>query len=440
MTDLQPDLLGDLPSDGVASRAAALAILAQVLGQKKMLDSVLERENSFTRLPPRDRGFVRMLVATVLRRRGQLDDLLLQASDKGELPRPEQLKWILYIGIAQILFMDVADHAAVNTSVDLAASEGMEGKKGFVNAILRRMTGEGRDWLKAQDAAALNIPEWIYTQWINGYGAMKAKEIAENSLNEAALDVTIKNTKEESLWAGALDAGVLPTGSLRRTSGGHVTDLPGYNDGAWWIQDASSALPAKLFGDITGKTVLDLCAAPGGKTAQLAALGANVVAADRSAARMAILRENLRRLKLDGQVQTMIEDGSVWKPREKFDAILLDAPCSATGTIRRHPDLPLVKKPADLAPLVELQAALLDRALGFLKPGGRLVYCTCSLLPDEGESQIEAALARHPGLIAETPALPLGRATPEGGWRTLPHDHEAGIDGFYMARLRRAAP
>ncbi len=446
MTDLQPDLLGDLPSDGVASRAAALAILSHVLGQKKMLDSVLERESGFNRLPPRDRAFVRMLVSTILRRRGQLDDLLLRASDKGELPRPEQLKWILYIGIAQILFMDVADHAAVNTSVDLAAAEGMEGKKGFVNAILRRMTGEGKAWLKEQDAASLNIPDWIYTQWINAYGAMKAKEIAEASLTEASLDITIKNPKEESLWAGALEAAVLPTGSLRRSSGGHVTDLPGYNDGAWWIQDASSALPATLLGDVAGKTVLDLCAAPGGKTAQLAAMGANVVAADRSAARMATLRENLRRLKLEGQVQTMIEDGSVWKPRDKFTHILLDAPCSATGTIRRHPDLLSLKNYKDQEGLMSIQARLLDNAAEMLEVGGILIYCTCSLQKDEGENQVARFLIanrhfRRVPIRASEIGNIIGGLTSDGDVRILPQHlgEQGGMDGFYIARLQKNA-
>ncbi len=444
MTHIQPDLLADLPSDGLASRASALTILSQVLGQKKMLDVVLEREGSFTRLPPRDRAFVRMLVATVLRRKGQLDDLILRALDKGELPRPEQLKWILYLGITQILFMDVPDHAAVDTSVNLAGQEGMEGKKGFVNAILRRMTAEGKMWLGEQDEASLNIPEWLYVQWINAYGAMKAKDIAQACLSEAALDITIKNPKEESLWAGALEAQVLPTGSLRRTSGGHITDLHGYNDGAWWIQDASSALPVKLLGDVAGKTVLDLCAAPGGKTAQLAALGAKVVAADRSASRMATLNENLRRLKLEGNVQGVIEDGSVWKPREKFSHILLDAPCSATGTIRRHPDLLALKSPKDQEGLMNIQARLLSNAAEMLESGGILIYCTCSLQKDEGENQVTRFLVanrnfrRVPVRASEIGNI-IGGLTSDGDVRILPQhlSEQGGMDGFYIARMQK---
>jgi 16S rRNA (cytosine967-C5)-methyltransferase len=446
MTVTQPDLLDDLPSDGVASRAVALGILSQVLGQKKLLDTVWDRDGAFGRLPPRDRAFVRMLVATALRRKGQLDDLLLRASDKRELPRPDQLRWILYLGITQILFMDVADHAAVNTSVNLAASEGMEGKKGFVNAILRRMTGEGKQWLAQQDQAALNIPAWMYSQWTASYGTSKTKEIALACLNEAALDITIKNPKEESLWAGALEAQVLPTGSLRRKGGGSVIDLPGYRDGAWWIQDASSALPAKLLGDVAGKRVLDLCAAPGGKTAQLAAMGANVVAADRSATRMSTLTENLRRLKLDGNVQTVVEDGSVWTPREKFSHILLDAPCSATGTIRRHPDLLSLKEQKDQDGLMNIQERLLANAAEMLEVGGTMIYCTCSLQKDEGEHQVAAFLAanrnfRRSAITGPEVGNIEGCLTPEGDVRMLPHfaGEQGGMDGFYIARLRKTA-
>lgn len=446
MTYEQTDLLEDLPSDGVASRAVALGILSQVLGQKKMLDTVWDRDSAFGRLPPRDRAFVRMLVSTALRRRGQLDDLLMRALDKGELPRPEQLKWICYIGITQILFMDVPDHAAVNTSVVMAANEGMEGKKGFVNAILRRMTSDGKQWLSEQDEAALNIPAWIYNQWVNAYGAFKAKEIGLACLNEAALDISIKNPKEESLWAGALEAAILPTGSLRRMGGGSVTDFPGYTDGAWWVQDASSALPAKLLGDIAGKKVLDMCAAPGGKTAQLAAMGATVVAADRSASRMALLNENLRRLKLDANVQTVIEDGSVWAPREKFTHILLDAPCSATGTIRRHPDLLALKTQKDQDGLMNIQERLLANAAEILEVGGTLIYCTCSLQKDEGENQVTRFLLanrhfRRSAITASEVGNITGCLTTDGDVRMLPQSNAeaGGMDGFYIARLKKTS-
>jgi len=446
MSENQPDLLEELPGDGLPSRACALKILEQVLGQKKMLDSVLEREKSFLDLPQRDRAFVRMLVATVLRRRGQLDDLIARALNKGESPRPENLRWVLYIGITQILFMDVANHAAVDTAVTLTGDLGMEGKKGFINAILRRMTGEGRAWIAKQDEAALNIPEWLYTQWINNYGAVRAKEIALASLMEAALDFTVKNPDTREDWSRKLATRQLPTGSLRRPAGGNVTDLEGFDDGAWWVQDASSAMPVKLFGDVAGKTVLDLCAAPGGKTAQLAAMGANVIALDRSAGRMATLTDNIKRLGLTDKVQTIIEDGSVWNPREKFSHILLDAPCSATGTIRRHPDLLALKTEKDQEGLMSIQERLLANAANMLESGGTMIYCTCSLQKAEGELQIERFLKSHEN-FRRTPMRKEefggmdGFVNSEGDIRILPHylENDGGMDGFFISRLQKTA-
>lgn len=439
-------MLEELPGDGLPARETALIILEQVLGRKTMLDFVLERERSFLALDTRDRAFVRMLVATVLRRKGQMDDLIARASDKGESPRPEKLKWILYLGIAQILFMDVANHAAVDTSVTLAAQHGMEGKKGFVNAILRRMTGEGKGWAAGQDEAALNIPDWLYAQWIDDYGAVRAKDIALASLEEASLDITVKNADEAKDWAVKLAAQILPTGSLRRPAGGYVTNLAGFEDGVWWVQDASSALPVTLMGDVKGARVLDLCAAPGGKTAQLAAAGANVTALDRSAARMATLNDNINRLCLSGNVQAVIEDGSVWKAKDKFPFVLLDAPCSATGTIRRHPDLLSLKTQKDQEGLMSIQERLLANAANLLESNGILVYCTCSLQKDEGERQIERFLAVHdnfrriPVKKEEFGGLD-GLVNAEGDVRILPQTlkEQGGMDGFFISRLQKTA-
>lgn len=445
----QPDMFEEAGNDdGLAARHAALKILEQVFARKVMLDSVLEREPSFLALPTtRDRAFVRMLVATVLRRRGQMDDLIIRASDKkGELPRPEILKWIIYLGIAQILFMDVANHAAVDTSVTLASQCGLDGKKGFVNAILRRMTAEGKNWVASQDAAALNIPEWLYTQWINDYGAVRARDIALASLDEASLDITVKNSDEAKDWALKLATSILPTGSLRRPSGGHVTDLPGFEDGAWWVQDASSALPVKLMGEVAGVRVLDLCAAPGGKTAQLAAAGAKVTALDRSASRMATLNDNLKRLNLASNVQTIIEDGSVWKPKDTFQMVLLDAPCSATGTIRRHPDLLSLKGAKDQMGLMSIQERLLDNAAILVESGGMIVYCTCSLQKDEGERQVERFLKTHsnfrriPVRKEEFGGID-GLVNSDGDVRILPQSlkEQGGMDGFFISRLKRVS-
>ncbi len=447
MSEVQPDLLEELPAcDGLVTRRVALDIIEQILGRKKMLDDALVQSEAFNALPQRDRAFVRMLVATVLRRRGQLDDLIARTLSKGEAPRPEHLKWILYIGITQILFMDVADHAAVDTSVTLAAERGMEGKKGFVNAILRRMTGEGHRWVADQDAAALNIPDWLYIQWINDYAAVRAKDIALASLEEATLDFTVKDPDTKGDWSRKLAARFVPTGSLRRPSGGNITNLDGFTDGAWWVQDASAALPVRLFGDISGKTVLDLCAAPGGKTAQLAAGGANVVALDRSASRMKSVTENLARLGLAEKVELIIEDGAVWKPKQKFTHILLDAPCTATGTIRRHPDLLALKNEKDQVGLVSIQERLLKSAASMLEDGGMLIYCTCSLQKAEGEQQIDRFLKENPHFrripvrseeIGGLEAIING----DGDVRILPYHlkEDGGMDGFFISRLEKSA-
>jgi 16S rRNA (cytosine967-C5)-methyltransferase len=441
----QPDMFEDMDAGGLPARIAALGLLQQIFAQKKMLDAALEGSREFTALPARDRAFVRMLIATVLRRRGQIDDIIGRCLNKGEKPKPDSLVWILYIGAAQILFMDVADHAAVDTAVTLTGQQHMEGKKGFVNAILRRIAGEGRGWAEKQDPS-LNIPDWLLTQWVADYGIVRAKDMASASLQEAPLDITVKHPSEKDDIARALDASVLPTRSLRRSSGGAIASLPGFGEGAWWIQDASSAIPATLFGGLEGKTVLDLCAAPGGKTMQLAAQGAHIVALDRSAGRMAILQENLKRVGLEHRVKTVIEDGSVWKPRDQFPLILLDAPCTATGTIRRHPDLLALKAQKDQDGLENVQSRLLSNAFALLEPGGTLIYCTCSLQKAEGEKQVESFLASHPTMVRR----PIRReeinnlegvVNAYGDVRILPYHLKdiGGMDGFFISRLVKAA-
>ena len=437
----QMDLLTDVPTDGVAPRAAALSLLTHVLGQKKMLDSALEMDSLFAALPPRDRALARMIVSTVLRRKGQIDDLIARAVQK-EPPRPDVLRRVLYIGIAQILFMDIPDHAAVDTAVTLAAQNGMEGQKGFVNAILRRMTMEGRDWMDAQDAAALNMPGWLYTQLVADYGIVRARDIAEASMKEAPLDITVAG--DAKTWAEKLDAKILPTQSLRRASGGCLRDLPGFEEGAWWVQDASSALPVRLMGDIAGKKILDLCAAPGGKTMQFAAAGAHVTALDRSASRMAQLKENLNRTGLERNVRTVIEDGSVWSPKEAFDIVLLDAPCTATGTIRRHPDLLHLKGEKDQAGLTGIQERLLANAARLVKNCGFLFYCTCSLQKAEGERQAQKFLLAHqdyrriPARREEFGNID-GFVNGDGDVRVLPTllKEEGGMDGFFICRMQK---
>lgn len=443
-TEMQPDMIEEVSGDGMQPRAVALSIIAQVLGQKKMLDSVLDHDKGFLSLLPRERAFVRMLVSTVLRRKGQIDELIARAMNKGETPKPDQLKWILYIGVTQLLFMQVADHAAVDTSVTLMTQNDMEGRKGFVNAILRRIAGDGRAWVAGQDEASSNIPDWLYQSWIKSYGVVRAKDIALASLEEAYFDITVKNPADADLWASLLACEKLPTGTLRRRSAGAVSELQGFDRGEWWVQDASSALPATLMGDIAGKTVLDLCAAPGGKTMQLAARGAKVVALDRSASRMSVLSENLARVNLTGQVDVVIEDGAAWAPKQKFTHILLDAPCTATGTLRRHPDLLHLKNEKDQAGLENIQDRLLKNAASLLEMGGTLIYCTCSLQKGEGEHHIERFLianrdfTRIPVRKEEFYGLE-GVINADGDVRVFPYHlkEQGGMDGFFISRMQK---
>ncbi len=443
----QSDLYGDDQPypEMLQARMVALRLLDQVLTRKIPLDQTLDASAELAALSARDRAFVRMAVATTLRRLGQIDDLISRASERATLPQPPALHHLLRMGVAQLVFMNVPDHAAVNTSVQMAENYGMARQKGFVNAILRRIIRDGRDWFAAQDETRLNIPEWLLKSWVEDYGLTGTAEIGEANLAEAPLDISVKDKTQLEHWAEALDAMILPTGSLRRNAGGNVQDLPGFSDGMWWVQDASAAIPARLFGDLDGKTVIDLCAAPGGKTAQLAAMGAQVIALDRSAKRLQRLDENMRRLRLDGHVQITAADASVWAPRDRVDAVLLDAPCTATGTIRRHPDVMVLKGPQDQKNLADLQRRMLDNAVNIIAPGGTLVYCTCSLQKEEGEQQIDAFLKRHPGIFTRNPitAAEIGglddSITAQGDVRIVPNHMAAlgGMDGFFVARLVR---
>ena len=293
--------------------------------------------------------------------------------------------------------MNIPDHAAVNTSVQLVEAEGQSRMKGFVNAILRRIAAEGKDWTTRQDIPRLNTPEWLLKIWINDYGLKGALDIAMANLNEAALDLTLAYNEDARHWADQLEADVLPTRTLRLRAARLVQDLPGYQAGVWWVQDAAAALPATLFGTLgPDDVVVGLCAAPGGKTAQLAAQGARVLAVDRSAKRLLRLQENMKRLGFEDQVKTEVADASVWRTRENVPFILLDAPCSATGTVRRNPDVIWMKSHADLRSLVDLQAKLLVNAVSMLMSGGILVYCTCSLQKRKVNSRSRSFLSSVP--------------------------------------------
>lgn len=393
-------------------------------------------------LPVRDRAFARLLVATVLRRLGQIDALIGDCLNTPLAPRAAVIHDILRLGIAQLLFLRTPPHAAVATSVDLAHVRGFLSHKGLVNAVLRRLSVEGAQRVAAQDAARLNTPDWLWQSWTRAYGEERARAIADAHLKEAPLDLTLRD--DDEAWCEKLQALKLPTGSLRRSGGGSVTALPGYAEGAWWVQDAAASLPVRLLNGIAGSNVVDLCAAPGGKTAQLANAGANVTAIDRSTRRLDRMVVNLRRLGF--AVSAMAADALTWRPNHPVDAVLLDAPCTATGAIRRHPDVPRLKHPEDVARLAVVQENLLRAAMDIVKPGGTIVYCTCSLEPEEGPERIAALLAsgapvEHKPIIAGDIGAPADWITAAGDLRTLPchlSEHD-GIDGFYATRLVKLA-
>lgn len=431
--------------DMLAARTAALSVLNMVLGQKQALDHALEREQGFLKLPTRDKAFCRMMISTCIRRLGQINDLIKKATHKNT-PKTIDLDNILRLGIAQILFMDVPDHAAVDTSVRLTEALRMDKQKGFVNGVLRTITREGREWLSKQDESRLNTPEWLLKIWIADYGLRNAAEIAKANLAEAPLDISIKNESDRNFWQSTFKATQLGAGTLRCQSGGAIQHREGFEDGMWWVQDASAAIPARLFGPIEGRDVIDLCAAPGGKTMQLAAQGAQVVALDRSAGRSSRITQNLERTRLEDHVEIVIADATVWAPKQPADFILVDAPCSATGTIRRNPDVAHLKAPRDLSRLVNVQERILENAFNMLAPGGILIYCTCSLQKSEGEDQITALLQK----FDNAERLPIKTQeignmdepiTADGDLRILPYHMAAlgGMDGFFISRITKKA-
>ncbi|MBX3512496.1 MAG: methyltransferase domain-containing protein [Xanthobacteraceae bacterium] len=427
-----------------ARRFAADALLA-ILHGRRALEDVFEHGETgrqFRALDERDRALSRMIVATALRRAGSLQAVIERFLQSG-WPEDVRVHAILLSGAAQILLLEVADHAAVDLSVDLANEIRNKRYAGLVNAVLRRVSAEGPAILETL-APEIDTQEWMRARWLAAYGEEALRAIVLAHRVEPALDITPKENPEA--LAAELDGVVLPTGSVRVTGKGAVAELPGYHEGAWWVQDAAASIPAKLLGNIRGLRVADLCAAPGGKTLQLANAGARVTAIDRSAPRLKRLSQNLARTKL--QAEVIVADAATWEA-EPFDAILLDAPCSATGTVRRHPDILWQKSPEDLAQVTKLQARLLDNAAKLLKPGGLLVYSTCSLEPEEGEMQIADLLSRNPALeriaIRAEEAGDPAALTARGELRTLPFHFPnadprlSGCDGFFASRLQRKA-
>ncbi len=427
--------------DDTAARAAAWAFLEGVFTRAQSVDD--QFDSGVAKLEPRDRAFVRLLVATTLRRLGQIDQVLAQFVQRRP---PEAVTNLLRLGAAQLLFIATPPHAAVATAVALA-KRGYVQQAGLVNAVLRRVSEKSAALIAGQDAARLNTPAWLWDSWVAGYGEPAARATAEAHLGEPLLDITLKDASTAETWSTALEARALPTGSLRRIGGGRIQDLAGFADGAWWVQDAAAALPAKILlhvlGSAAGKSVIDLCAAPGGKTAQFAAAGARVTAVDVSKQRLTLLRDNLARVKLTANV--VAADALKWRPDSPADAVLLDAPCSATGTIRRHPDLPYLKRAEDVAGFAALQAKLLAAAADMVKPGGFVFYSVCSLQPEERRPVVEAFLGANPSFtrVKITPETMGGESQlidHKGDLRTLPSQWPelGGLDGFYGALLQRA--
>ncbi|CDX23089.1 conserved hypothetical protein [Mesorhizobium plurifarium] len=440
---------GDENVAGLAARKAAARLLAAVIDARTPLDGLTDNEHGhpqYKALDGRDRALVRAILVTALRHRMTIAGLLSKRLEKPLPANATALSHILHIAAAQILFLDIPDSAAVDLAVTHAKSDPRTLRfSGLVNGVLRSLARAKEAELAPALAATSEAPQWFSERLVAAYGADKARAILAAHRHEAPVDFTVK--ADPALWAERLGGIVLPTGTVRvEKLAANVTDLPGFADGAWWVQDAAASLPARLFGDIGGQRVADLCAAPGGKTAQLVLAGATVTAVDTSKNRLARLKQNLDRLGLPAElVQTDLLD---YRPAHLFDAVLLDAPCSSTGTVRRHPDVPWTKTMADVEKLADLQRRLLAHAVTLVRPGGRIVFSNCSLDPIEGEDLYRDFLAETPSVVADP--IQAGEfdgldpfLTPDGTLRTTPADLAlgppgiSGLDGFFAARMKR---
>ncbi len=431
---------------GLAPRREAVRLLDAILSNKKPFDEIwqlsLANGELKTMIEP-DRALTRLIVMTTLRHLRHIDNILATFL-KNPLPKSAPgATNILRSGVAQLLFLKSPAHAVLNIATSLAALDRPNRPfKGLINGVLRNYTRADPEKLLGKNAPPGNTPEWLHNRWKHQYGREAARKIARAHQHEPALDISVKADAKK--WAQTLNATLLPTGSLRLSNAGNPVKLSGFDEGEWWVQDAAAALPAQLFGDVADKNVIDLCAAPGGKTAQLVAAGAKVTAVERSPQRMKRLAQNLKRLGFDANLVT--EDAGKYQPSQSPDAILLDAPCTATGTIRRNPDVPYLKTHKNITDLVKVQKRLIDHATDILKPGGTLIYCVCSLEHEEGEDQISNLLEKdkrislQPISKSEVPGLSMAIGS-RGDLRILPSfwsDFEPGmqgLDGFYIARL-----
>jgi 16S rRNA (cytosine967-C5)-methyltransferase len=418
-------------------RFAALTLLEAALDRRGGLDEAAGSK-ALLDLSVRDRAFARALAMATLRNLGPIDRAL---QDRVKKPPPDAVVMLLRLGAAQLFHLDTPGFAAVDMTVDMAgARKATQAFKGLVNAVLRGLLREP----PAAPSPETYAPPWLYARWRAAYGEAAAAAIAARIAVEPATDLSPRDPADTPALAEALEATLLPCGTLRTAKRGDLADWPGFAEGRWWVQDAAAAIPARLLDAKPGETVLDLCAAPGGKTLQLAATGATVTAVDRSAARLKRLSENLSRMNLRAEV--VVADAAVWSDRRTFDAVLLDAPCSATGTFRRHPDVLWAARPSDIAKLSAVQTQLLDATAARVRPGGRLIYCVCALEPEEGEAQASSFMTRWTDFEIDPPApgeggAPTAALTPQGTLRLTPalSEPEGGMDGFFIARFRRRA-
>lgn len=427
-----------MSAPGMPPRIAAANLLHAVLHDGRLLSDLLNaRDNAVKDLPPNEHARAQSLVLNVLRHLEPIDIVLDQFLQKSP---PLKARNALRLATAEMLIDNVAPHAAVDAAVRLVRlSKKTQHMAGLTNAVARRVSEHGPEiW---QDLDPQSLPNWLAKPLDNAYGVEARKAIEAAHAKGAPLDLTLKDQSKAKELADALGAEILPTGSLRIQNAKQVSKMAGYDSGDWWVQDTAAALPAKLLGDVAGKSVLDLCAAPGGKTMQLSAGGANVTALDVSKHRLKRVTENLTRTNLSAQM--VAADATKWEPDAKFDAILLDAPCSATGTIRRHPDLPFAKT-GEMKSLLTLQRTLLKRAFEWLKPSGKLVYCTCSLLPAEGEQQINDFLEEHTNAkLCDASqiltSLPAEWVNKTGSLRLRPDflQEIGGMDGFYAGLIEK---
>ena len=433
MTPTDPSIERPGGQAGLVARRAAQGAVASALHSRGGLEEALAGP-AFAALDPRERAFARALAMTVLRRLGPLDQALNARLQK---PPPQEVVELLRLGAAQLLYMDVPSHAAVATTMALA-DEGNATRpfKALVNGVLRGLERNPPP-PPGPDASA---PDWLLARWRAAYGEVDALAMAAVIALEPATDLTLHNPDEAATLAAELNGEVLPGGSVRVAHHGDVSDWAGFAEGRWWVQDASAAIPARLIDAKPGETVLDLCAAPGGKTLQLAATGASVTALDRSGPRLKRLAQNLGRAGLEAE--TVTADGAAWGDPREFDAVLLDAPCTSTGTFRRHPDVLWGVRPGDIGRLAAVQARLMAAAADRVRPGGRLVYSVCSLEPEEGEAQVDALLRARPDFRLDPIApgaggAPVASHAGGGVLRILPHHLPGGTDGFFAARLVR---